>query len=145
MQLAYQGKRKSKVLNDDMVKLHLTAYNNGPTSMGSFIQDHDGANYFEHSAGNDGFCGDYIASLENGKGVVIFLNTDDFKLIPEVINSVAKAYNWKNFYREPKRKKTIEVPDNVLDSYEGIYYLMVNGQGSVKKITNIISIQVVCM
>ncbi len=121
MQLAYQGKRKSKVLNAEMVKLHLTPYNNGPTSMGSFIQDHDGAKYFEHSAGNDGFCGDYIASLENGNGVVIFLNTDDFKLIPEVINSVAKAYNWKNFYREPKRKKTIEVPDNVLDSYEGIY------------------------
>jgi CubicO group peptidase (beta-lactamase class C family) len=121
MQLAYQGKRNSKVLNPEMVKLHLTSYHNGPSSMGSFIQDHDGAKYFEHSAGNDGFCGEYIASLEDGNGVVIFLNTDNSKLIHEVINSIAKAYNWKNFYREPKRKKKMEIPDSLLETYEGIY------------------------
>jgi CubicO group peptidase (beta-lactamase class C family) len=121
MQLAYEGKRKSKVLNNEMVKLHLTPYNNGPTSMGSFIQDHEGAKYFEHSAGNDGFCGEFYGSLEDGYGVVVFLNTEDGKLLPEVINSVAKAYNWKNFYREPKRKNTIVVADSILETYKGIY------------------------
>ncbi len=121
MQMAYQGKKNSKVLNPDMVKLHLTPYNNGPTAMGTFIDDLKGAKYFQHSAGNDGFCGSFIASLEDGYGVVIFLNTDDWKLLSEVTNSVAKAYNWKNFYREPQRKKSIVVPDNILDTYEGIY------------------------
>jgi CubicO group peptidase (beta-lactamase class C family) len=121
MQLAYQGRQTSKVLSPEMVKLHLTPYNNGPSSMGSFIQDHDGAKYFEHSAGNDGFCGQYYGSLDDGYGVVIFLNSDDGRLLSDVINSVAKAYNWKNFYREPKRKKSIEVPDSVLETYEGIY------------------------
>lgn len=43
MQLAYNGQRLSKILNPDMVKLHLTPYNNGPTSMGSFIDDFIGA------------------------------------------------------------------------------------------------------
>lgn len=120
MQLAWKGK-PSKVLNADMVKLHLTPYNNGPTAMGTFIEDHDGVKYFEHGAGNDGFCGDFYGSLEDGNGVVIFLNSGDPKMISEVINSVAKAYNWKNFYREPQRKKVVEVPEETLTSYEGIY------------------------
>ncbi|MFZ4543595.1 MAG: serine hydrolase [Saprospiraceae bacterium] len=121
MQMAYQGKKPSAVLSNEMVKLHLSPYNNGPTSMGSFIEDHDGTLYFEHGAGNDGFCGDFYGSMEGGYGVVIFMNTDNPKLIPEVINSVAKAYKWKNFYRDPKRKKTITIDDSVLKSYEGIY------------------------
>ncbi len=120
MQLAYQGK-PSKVLTPEMVKLHLTTYNDGPTSLGSFIEDHNGAKYFEHGAANDGFCGDFYGSLEGGYGVVVFLNKEDQKILPEVINSVAKAYNWKNFYHEPIRKKSIELDDKTLKSYEGIY------------------------
>ncbi len=120
MQLAYKG-IPSKVLNPEMVKLHLTPYNDGPTAMGTFIEDHDGAKYFQHGAGNDGFCGQFYSSLEDGYGVVLFMNTDDGKLLFEVINSVAKAYNWKNFYREPQRKKVVQVPDSIIKTYEGIY------------------------
>lgn len=120
MQLAYQGK-PSKVLSPEMVKLHLTPYNDGPTSLGSFIVDINGEKYFEHGARNDGFCGDFYGSLEGGNGVVIFLNSDDGTLISEVINSVAKAYQWKNFYHEPLRKKSINMSDKLLKSYEGLY------------------------
>lgn len=120
MQLAYQGK-PSKVLSPEMVKLHLTPYNDGPTSLGSFIVDINGEKYFEHGARNDGFCGDFYGSLEGGNGVVIFLNSDEGTIISEVINSVAKAYQWKNFYHEPLRKKSIKVADKVLKSYEGLY------------------------
>ena len=120
MQEAYRG-NPSKVLSADMAKLHLSAFNNGPTALGTFIEDHDGATYFQHGAGNDGFCGQFYGSLEGGYGVAIFLNTDDPKLIGEVINSVAKAYGWKNFYREPKIAKSIEMPADVLKTYEGIY------------------------
>jgi CubicO group peptidase (beta-lactamase class C family) len=120
MQLAYKG-QASKVLNPEMVKLHLTPYKNSEAAMGTFIQDVNGAKYFEHSAGNDGFCGEFIGSLEDGNGVVIFLNTDNFKIIPEIVNSVAKAYNWKNYYREPQQKSSITVPDSVLKNYEGVY------------------------
>ncbi len=120
MQLAYQGK-PSKVLSPEMVKLHLTPYNDGPTSLGSFIVDINGEKYFEHGARNDGFCGDFYGSLDGGHGVVIFLNSDDGTLISEVINSVAKAYQWKHFYHEPRRKKSIKVADKILKSYEGLY------------------------
>lgn len=120
MQLAYKGK-KSKVLNADMVMLHLTPYIDQSAAMGTFIENHDGAMYFQHGAGNDGFCGQFFGSLDDGNGVVIFLNTDYYKIIPEVINSVAKAYNWKNFYREPQRKKSIVVVEKIIREYEGIY------------------------
>ncbi len=120
MQLAYQGK-PSKVLNSEMVKLHLTTYKDGPTSLGSFIEDHNGAKYFEHGAANDGFFGDFYGSLEGGYGVVVFLNKEDQKILPEVINSVAKAYNWKNFSYEPIRKKSISIDSKTFKKYEGIY------------------------
>ena len=120
LQLAYKG-QPSKVLNPDMVKLHLTPYNNGPTALGTFIDDHDGALYFGHGAGNDGFCGQFFGSLEDGNGIAIFLNTDNGRLLGEVINSVAKVYNWKNFYREPRQVKSITVPYKTLKTYEGIY------------------------
>ncbi|MBK7223324.1 MAG: hypothetical protein IPH94_19080 [Saprospiraceae bacterium] len=38
-----------------------------------------------------------------------------------MINSVAKAYGWKNFYNEPKRKTSISIDEKLLQSYEGIY------------------------
>lgn len=120
MQLAHHGK-PSKVLKPEMVKLHLTPYNNGPAAMGTFFDDRDGAKYFLHDASNDGFCGLFVASLDSGDGVVIFLNSGDGKLLLEVLNSVAGAYHWKNYYREPQRKKTVQVPDSVLKTYEGIY------------------------
>lgn len=120
MQLAWKG-QASKVLNADMVKLHLTPYNNGPAAMGTFIDDLDGALYFQHGAGNDGFCGQFFGSLEDGYGVAIFLNSDNGRLLGEVINSVAKVYNWKNFYRAPKQVKSIAVSNEILKTYEGIY------------------------
>lgn len=120
MQMAYQG-RPSRVLQPDMVKRHLTPYLNESAAMGTFIEDHDGALYFQHGAGNDGFCGQFYGSLEGGYGVAIFLNNNQGKFLHEVINRVAQVYDWKNFYREPQRKTSIPVSDELLQTYEGIY------------------------
>jgi CubicO group peptidase (beta-lactamase class C family) len=120
MQLAYKG-QPSKVLNPDMVKRHLTPYSKGNAAMGTFVNNKDGVLYFGHGAGNDGFCGQFVGSLEDGNGIAIFLNTQYSPLLWEVINSVAKAYNWKNFYNEPRRVKSIEMPAEILKTYEGLY------------------------
>lgn len=120
MQLAYQGKA-SQVLSPEMVKLHLTPYIDKNAAMGTFVENRNGALYFQHSAGNDGFSGVFYGSLDSGYGVAVFQNSDNFKIIREVVNSVAKAYNWKNFYMAPARKTAIQVSDEVIKTYEGIY------------------------
>jgi CubicO group peptidase (beta-lactamase class C family) len=120
MQLAYKGGR-SKVLNADMVKLHLTPYKDGTAAMGTFVEEHDGAKFFQHNAGNDGFCGMFYAGLEDGFGMVIFTNSNEYKIVSEVTNSINKAYNWHKFYQAPKLKTSISMSDEVLKTYEGIY------------------------
>jgi len=75
MQQAYRGK-SSKVLNQEMVKLHVTPYKND-VAMGTFIQNRNGEKYFDHTASNEGFSGLFIGGLTNGKGAAIFVNSDD--------------------------------------------------------------------
>lgn len=55
MQLAYNGK-SSKLLNQEMVKLHVTPYKDD-AAMGTFLQNRYGEKYFVHSASNEGFTG----------------------------------------------------------------------------------------
>jgi CubicO group peptidase (beta-lactamase class C family) len=129
-QLAYEGK-SSKVLNQEMTKLRLTPYNNESSALGVFVEDHDGAKYFQHGAGNEGFRGIYYGSLEGGEGVAVFVNSDNGNIITEVVNSVAAAYGWKNFYK-PVYKTEVTVPENVLQTYQGIY-IFEGGWSSILK------------
>lgn len=118
-QLAYQGK-SAKVLNTEMTKLRLTPYVDPAAALGVFIENRDSTLYFQHSAGNEGFCGIYYGSLEGGNGVAVFINSENFAILPEVVNSVASVYQWKNFYK-PVYKKTVSVPESVLQAYPGLY------------------------
>ena len=110
-----------RMSSPEMVKLHLTPYIDKNAAMGTFVENRNGALYFQHSAGNDGFSGVFYGSLDSGYGVAVFQNSDNFKILREVVNSVAKAYNWKNFYMAPARKTAIQVSDEVIKTYEGIY------------------------
>lgn len=118
-QLAYEG-RSSKVLSPEMTKLRLTPYVDKSVGLGVFIEERGTAKYFQHSAGNEGFRGQYYGSMEGGKGVAIFVNSDNGGVIPELINSVAEVYGWKDFYT-PISKNEITVPENVLAKYTGTY------------------------
>ncbi|MET0463363.1 MAG: serine hydrolase domain-containing protein [Chitinophagaceae bacterium] len=118
IQLAYQGK-SSKLLNQEMVKLHLTPYKND-IALGTYIQNRNGEKYFDHTASNEGFTGVFIAGLTNGKGAVVFANSDDGNLMFEVINSVALVYNWEGFAK-PEQVTTVPVNDTFTSKYAGDY------------------------
>lgn len=120
MQLAYQGK-SSKVLNQEMVKLHVTPYKN-EVAMGTFIQNRNGEKYFDHTASNEGFSGLFIGGLTNGKGAAIFVNSDDATIAFELVNSIALAYNWKGF-RKPEEITTVPLNDTITAKYIGEYIL----------------------
>jgi CubicO group peptidase (beta-lactamase class C family) len=120
MQQAYQGK-SSKVLNQEMVKLHVTPYKND-VAMGTFIQNRNGEKYFDHTASNEGFSGLFIGGLTNGKGAAIFVNSDDATIAFELVNSIALAYNWTGF-RKPEEITTVPVNDSITSKYIGEYIL----------------------
>lgn len=120
MQQAYHGK-SSKVLNQEMVKLHVTPYKND-VAMGTFQQVRNGEKYFDHTASNEGFSGLFIAGLTNGKGAAIFVNSDDATIAFELINSIALAYNWTGF-RKPEEITTVVVNDTLASKYIGEYIL----------------------
>lgn len=122
-QKAYNGE-SAKVLNQEMTKLRLTPFNDASSALGVFIENRNGTLYFQHSAGNEGFCGQYYGSLESGDGVAVFLNTNSYDILPEVINSIATVYQWKNFYK-PLYRETVSVPKKIQQKYAGVY--IVNG------------------
>ncbi len=129
IQNALQGK-SSKVLNEKMVKLYVTPYIDQSAALGLFIENRNGTSYFSHSAGNEGFRGLFMASMEGGNGVAIFVNSDNGNIIGELLNSVTTVYNWPGF-QKPKTVNTIKIPDELAKKYIGTYLY----DGSVADVT----------
>jgi CubicO group peptidase (beta-lactamase class C family) len=123
-QLSYQGKSE-KVLSTELTKLRLTPFIDASSALGVFIDKRGDTRYFQHTGGNDGFTCQYYGSLDEGKGVVIMTNSDNGSILEEIVNSVAYAYKWKNFYN-PVMKNVVEISDSVLSTYTGQYSL--NGE-----------------
>jgi CubicO group peptidase (beta-lactamase class C family) len=119
LQLAKEGK-SSKVLNQQMAQMQLTPTVDAVAALGLFIDTRGETKYFQHDALNPGFCGVFYGSIESGKGVAICLNSDDARIMKEVLNSVATVYKWKDFYN-PVFKNEISVPENIFEKYMGIY------------------------
>lgn len=119
MQLAYNGK-SSKLLNQEMVRLHVTPYGNDQAAMGTFLQNRNGEKYFVHSAGNEGFTGYFLGGLTNGKGVALFVNSEDGYVLLELLNSIALVYNWAGF-KKPEQITTVPVNDTITSKYIGEY------------------------
>jgi len=122
-QLAFAGK-SNKVLNQQMTSLRLTPYNDKNAALGVFIDNYpDGTKYFEHGGVDEGFISQYYGSLEDGNGVVIMTNTaNGGQIIPEIVNSVAKVYGFKDLDHS-KVIKSVTITDAVLQSYTGDYEL----------------------
>lgn len=60
--------------------------------------------------------------MNTGDGVVVMVNSDNGGILNEVINSVAKVYHWKDFYK-PVKKTVIQMPPATLQPYLGSYVL----------------------
>ncbi|TAE40825.1 MAG: serine hydrolase [Runella slithyformis] len=120
IQLSIKG-QSNKVVNKDFALLHTNRYlQNEDVTMGSFRQERNGEAYFFHDAANDGFRGLYFGSIEGGKGVVVFVNSDIGDVIYELLNTVANVYNWQGFDK-PEMLKTIRIDGVKAKQYEGIY------------------------
>nr|MBX2845080.1 hypothetical protein [Saprospiraceae bacterium] len=59
------------------------------------------------------------ASLSGGKGVVVMVNSERYDIIPEIVRSVANAYDWEGYNQIPL--KSLSDSERNLDAYVGRY------------------------
>jgi CubicO group peptidase (beta-lactamase class C family) len=122
IQLSLLGKSE-KVLSQETVRTMLTPYIQ--EAPGFYIRQMipGGQKYFSHSGIIKGFKSEYYGSFDGGYGVVVMINSDgnSGSIIPELINSVATVYKWKDFYEPEIRKKPIAVSEELLTKCEGVY------------------------
>lgn len=121
-QLEYEG-RSAKVLSQQMMRKRLTHYVDSAAGLGLFLIKKQGETYFNHNGGNEGFLCTSYGSLRNGNGVVVMINGEDYSIIPEIVNSVAMVYSWKDFYK-PVFKRVNLLPKATLEKYTGNYLLV---------------------
>ncbi|OBS14711.1 hypothetical protein ATE49_18905 [Elizabethkingia miricola] len=99
-QLTLQGKSQ-KILSQKYMKERFAPvvnYDESKAALGIFLRYKNGAYYFNHNGGNEGFtCASY-GSLDKGYGVVVMTNSNNQELMLEICNSVARIYNWDRFF-----------------------------------------------
>jgi len=120
-QLALQGK-SAKVLNQSMMQKRLTPYIDSNAALGVFIEQKGIRKFFNHNGGNEAFLCNSYGSLEGGDGVVIMINGENFAVISELTNSVARVYNWEGFFK-PEFRKKINPPADTLNALVGNYLM----------------------
>lgn len=142
--LAIQGSLHPKgesFLNYALAERMLTPYlDSTKSALGFFVQKKGEEKFFRHDGGNEGFSSDAYASFDSGKGVVVMINSENYLLIDEIVNSVARVYDWPNFY-QPKIKKLASLTDSVLLSYCGEYFFDSNSSVIVRKTGNHLEIK----
>jgi CubicO group peptidase (beta-lactamase class C family) len=118
-QLSYEGK-SNKVLSQQFTKLRLTPYIDKSAALGVFIDKRGDAGYFQHGGADEGFLSQYYGSMEDGNGVAVMVNSDNGRILQEIVNSVAIVYKWKDFYK-PAIKKVVQLTPQQLKAFEGKY------------------------
>ena len=121
-QLAFESK-SAKVLSPPTMKKRLTPFIDSTVGLGVFIENRAGIKYFNHNGGNEAFLCTTYGSMQGGNGVVIMINGEDFGVVSEVLNSVARVYDWKGFYKPIFKKLTI-VPQDTLKKFVGNFKLL---------------------
>ncbi len=121
-QLALQGK-SAKVLNKATMQKRMTPYIDSVAALGVFVQQKGSRKYFNHNGGNEAFLCTSYGSLEGGDGVVIMINGENFAVINELMNSVARVYSWEGFFK-PEFRKKIMPPADTLAALVGNYLVM---------------------
>jgi CubicO group peptidase (beta-lactamase class C family) len=138
LQLAASGK-STKVLNEESAALMLKPFKEN-AALGTFIKTVGEEEYFTHGGANEGFRSIYYGSKDGGNGVVVMVNSDEGTILEEVVAAVATVYGCKDFYK-PAVRKTVTVPNEVLESYTGEYQLSPQMKVTITRRENILYAQ----
>jgi Flp pilus assembly protein TadD len=99
--------------------------------LGFFIDDNDGAVYFQHGGADEGFQALLIASRDEGYGLAVMANSDNGGAIAqEILRAVALEYGWEGIL-EPA-VEAVDLSAAELSAYEGRYQLGLAEVASLK-------------
>jgi len=87
-------------------------------AVGFSLMNRMGERYFEHGGWNEGFCGQIIGHVKNGKGAVVLINANQPAFMFEVIRSIARAYDWPEFVPQHKQ---VPMDSTALRAFTGRY------------------------
>ncbi len=74
----------------------------GGVGLGLAIVKRDAASYFSHGGSNEGFRCLLLAHKEKGYGAVVMTNSESGdEILPEIMRSIAAAYQWEGYRNEP--------------------------------------------
>ncbi len=110
----------SKILSRENTLLRLTPYKD-EAALGVFINTIGSAKYFQHGGANEGFRAVYVADFEKGNGVAIMVNSENNKILNELLLTVANAYRWDGY-----ADSGVKLSDEQLESFEGYYQAAFN-------------------
>jgi CubicO group peptidase (beta-lactamase class C family) len=87
--------------------------------IGFMLEGENESTRFKHGGWNEGFLSQFRGYKNIGKGVVIMLNSNEGQgIIDEIMNSVAKEYEWPDYLPEETKYETI---DNSILNWTGEY------------------------
>ena len=119
VQQASAGQRGS-ILNRSLATEMITA-KMGNYGFGVMVADKGPSSRFRHTGINQGFDSAFVAYSNIGTGAVVMTNSNlSDGLITEVIDSIAREYDWPN-YPTTDQRQALPFSDEELANYPGIY------------------------
>jgi CubicO group peptidase (beta-lactamase class C family) len=118
VQLSLAGK-SNKVLSKEMTTKMVTPFISDNVGMGFFIEKHGQATYFGHGGANEGFRSQLLVNRDKGYGAAVMVNSDNGRIINEIIRAIAKEYQWEDFLPQPL--EIVSADPAKLDDYAGRY------------------------
>jgi len=119
-QLSHAGKSK-KVLSQNITKKMLSFYVDSAVGLGVFFNKEGGQQFFSHGGADEGFRAFYFGSFENGYGAVVMVNSDNGRIMNEIMSSIETVYGWPKQFKADKRK-TIALAGDSIKQFVGRYF-----------------------
>jgi CubicO group peptidase (beta-lactamase class C family) len=116
--LSHAG-RSNKILSKEMIEKMLTPYIDGAGGLGFFFQKMGNAIYFGQGGANEGFRCQLTMHKEKGYGAVVMVNSDNGRIIEEIVRAVAREYAWEDYVPQPY--ETTAVSADKLEPLVGRY------------------------
>ena len=100
LERALEGKPGSVLPKELAVKMVTPVF--GDYGLGLGIVKRGAASYFSHGGSNEGFRCQMVAHRDKGYGAVVMTNSESGdEILPEILRSIAAAYQWEGYRNEP--------------------------------------------